>query len=86
MARILVATPTRLLSFEPDGRPGRPELEGRHVRALAPETWTRLWAVVDRRQIWRNQGDGWEPVASLADLAEPATWRRSASPTPARTL
>ena len=69
MQRILAATSTGLLSFEPDGRPGRPELEGRQVRALAPESWRRLWAVVDRRQVWRDEGDGWRPVVSLADLA-----------------
>jgi hypothetical protein len=67
--RVLVSTATSLLSFEPDGRPGRPELEGHQVHALAPETWTRLWAVVDRRQVWRNEGDGWHPVVSLDDLA-----------------
>jgi hypothetical protein len=66
--RVLVSTSTNLRSFEPDGRPARPELEGRSVRALAPETWTRLWAVVDRRQVWRNEGDGWNLVVSLADL------------------
>lgn len=69
MPKILVASVTGLLSFEPDGRPGRAELEGRQVRALAPETWTRLWAVVDRRQVWHSEGDGWKQVVSLADLA-----------------
>jgi len=55
--------------IRPGGNPGRPALQGRHVRAVAPETWERLWAVVDGREIWRTEGDGWERVASLADLA-----------------
>jgi hypothetical protein len=67
--RILASTSDGLLSFDLDGRPHQVELEGRQVRTVAPETWTRLWAVIDRSQIWRTEGDGWELVVSLGELA-----------------
>jgi hypothetical protein len=69
MPRILASTSEGLRTFDPDGRPGVVELEGRQVRAVAPESWTRLWAVVDGSQIWRSDSDGWELVVSLGDLA-----------------
>ncbi|HKA49980.1 MAG TPA: hypothetical protein VKK19_10375 [Candidatus Dormibacteraeota bacterium] len=69
MGTILASTTSGLLTFDPDGSPGRSALEGHHVRAVAPETWQRFWAVVDGRDIWRTEGDGWERVVSLADLA-----------------
>jgi hypothetical protein len=69
VATILAATPAALLTFDLEGNPGRSALEGHHVGTVAPETWERLWAVVDGRDIWRTEGDGWGRVASLADLA-----------------
>jgi hypothetical protein len=70
VARILVATASGLTGFLPDGAAEPTQLEGHEVRALAPETWQRLWAVVDRREIWRGDGNrGWQRVASLEDLA-----------------
>ncbi|HKA11236.1 MAG TPA: sialidase family protein [Candidatus Dormibacteraeota bacterium] len=69
MGTILASTTSGLLTFDLEGSPGRSALEGRHVRAIAPEAWQRLWAVVDGREIWRTEGDGWERVVSLADLA-----------------
>src|SRR5215510_4756195 len=69
MATVLASTTSGLLTFDLEGSPGRSALEGRHVRAIAPEAWQRLWAVVDGRDIWRTEGDGWERVVSLADLA-----------------
>ena len=68
VATILAATPTALLTFDLEGTPRRSALEGHDVRAVAPETWERLWAVVDGREIWCAEGDGWGRVASLADL------------------
>ena len=69
VATILASTAAGVLTFDRDGSPGRPALDGRHVSAIAPETWQRLWAVVDGREIWRTEGDGWQRVVSLADLA-----------------
>src|SRR5262252_4676021 len=70
MAKILASTTAALLTFDLEGGQGRPALEGHNVRAIAPETWERLWAVVDGREIWRTEGDGWERVVSLVDLAD----------------
>ena len=69
VATILASTTAALLTFDLEGGPGRPALEGHNVRAVAPETWERLWAVIDGRDIWRTEGDGWERVISLADLS-----------------
>jgi len=69
MAKILASTTAALLTFDLEGGQGRPALEGHNVRAIAPETWERLWAVVDGREIWRTEGDDWERVVSLVDLA-----------------
>src|SRR5690349_11374291 len=66
---ILVATTQGLSRFDADGRFLGRDLEGRDVRGLAPESWERLWAAVDRRQIWRTEGDGWQRVIALDDLA-----------------
>lgn len=70
MATILVGTADGLWSLPEGGAGGARHLEGRAVRAIAPETWTRLWAIVDDAEIWRTaDGDGWSRVASLRDIA-----------------
>ena len=44
------------------------ELAGREVWALAPETWSRLWAVAGGDEIWHTDPAGdWQRVASLED-------------------
>jgi len=66
VATILAGTTSGLLSFDPRGGQQPPQLEGREVGAVAPAAWTRLWAIVDRREIWRTDEDGrWSVVASL---------------------
>jgi hypothetical protein len=68
MARVLVGTADGLHSFDAEGSAGPPALSGHDVWAVAPQTWERLWAIVDRSQIW--QGDGqWRRVASLGGTA-----------------
>jgi hypothetical protein len=45
-------------------------LDGHAVRALAPESWERLWAIVDARDIWRSDRDStWTRILSLADVS-----------------
>lgn len=69
MTTILVTTTAGLNSFDPAGNAGPAQLVGHHVRALAPESWERLWAVVDRREIWRaGTAEEWECFATLDDL------------------
>lgn len=69
MATILAGTTSGLNRLDPDGGRRPPELEGRHVRGIAPESWKRLWAVVDRREIWSTDDSGaWRPIVSLDDL------------------
>jgi hypothetical protein len=44
------------------------ELAGREVWALAPESWSRLWAVAGGDEIWHTDPAGdWQRVASLED-------------------
>ena len=69
MAAIEVATASGLRAFAPDGSELSLDLDGHDVRALAPESWIRFWAIVDRRQIWCHDGGGWERAASLDDVA-----------------
>ncbi|HEX6350098.1 MAG TPA: sialidase family protein [Candidatus Dormibacteraeota bacterium] len=63
--RILAATGSGLVTLDPDTGQQSRQLEGHRLSALAPAGRTRLWAAVDRREIWRNLGGGWEPVAQL---------------------
>ena len=66
--RVLIATRTGLVDLDPDSAEQRRELDGHAVTALAPAAWMHLWAVVDGGQIWRSDGDGWQPVVSGTDL------------------
>src|SRR5579859_2989385 len=69
MASILVGTANGLHTYDAAGAAGPPRLDGHDVRAVAPESWQRLWAIVDRTEIWRAAEDGaWRRVASLADV------------------
>jgi photosystem II stability/assembly factor-like uncharacterized protein len=66
MAKILVGTAAGLLSFDAAGTVGVPQLQRHDVRGLAPESWTRLWAIVDRREVWRTDNGGeWNRVVTL---------------------
>jgi len=72
---ILAGTATGLVSFDAAGAERRSQLDGHDVQALAPASWTRLWAVVDRRQVWRcndMRRAGWSLVASLDDRPDAA--------------
>ncbi len=72
VGRIAVGTGDGLTVF--DGRGGsQAHFQGRPVRALAPASWRRLWAVVDGDEIWRSDelGAGWELAAGLAGVREP---------------
>ncbi|HXF37232.1 MAG TPA: hypothetical protein VNO17_08635 [Actinomycetota bacterium] len=62
MARVRIGTAEGLLDLP---GPAEPEL-GADVTALAsgPSGW---WALLDRRAVWRDAGEGWAPVADLAD-------------------
>lgn len=70
MARVVVGTSDGVCAVDPATGAVSRSLEGHDVRALAPEVWTRLWAIVDRREIWRGEGDAsaWERVASLGSV------------------
>jgi hypothetical protein len=68
MPRILVGTANGLRIFDSGGAAEQQHIEGHDVRAVAPEAWTRLWAVVDRRELWHTGEDGeWVRVASVDD-------------------
>jgi hypothetical protein len=70
MAGILVATSSGLQNLAADGRSQAHDLAGHRVRSIAPETWAKLWAIVDSDEIWHTGDDGaWRRVASLGDLA-----------------
>lgn len=68
VAEIVVGTSAGLRTFDPAGGERPVELQGHDVRALAPQTWTRLWAVVDDHEIWRRDGSGWARVAAVDRL------------------
>lgn len=65
---ILAATASALLTFELEKGTQERALDGRDVASVAPAGWRRLWSIVDQREIWRSDGDGWKRVASVADL------------------
>ena len=51
------------------GAPGPHHIEGHDVRTVAPEAWSRLWAIVDGREIWHTGDEGqWALVASVDDV------------------
>lgn len=62
MARILVAGPEGLVAFDSSGGQTPMGLEDRRVRALAPETRNKLWAIVEGREIWRCAGGEWSAL------------------------
>ena len=64
--RLLAATANGIHDITSASR----ELEGRRVTALAPASWTRLWAVVDGTGVWRYDGDGWRPFATAPEGLE----------------
>jgi hypothetical protein len=72
VTRILVGTSDGLHVFE-DGRSvdtqriGRDPKSPSAVTALAREG-TRVWAALDRHQIWRTSPDGWSHVVSQLNL------------------
>ena len=74
MPTVLAGTKTGIIRFSvptgtPVSRAPTPvELSGREVWALAPESWTRLWAVAGGDEIWRTDPGGvWQRVAGLDD-------------------
>lgn len=66
MRRVLVGTSEGLVRFEADGRRTM-QFDGRDVWAVAPASWKKLWAVVDRQEIWRTDGlnSEWRQMARL---------------------
>lgn len=69
MARVIVATGDGLHTFDTQGSSAPRALEGHDVWAVSPQTWEHLWAIVDRREIWRGDGE-WRRVASLGDVPD----------------
>jgi hypothetical protein len=67
MARVVVGTADGLHSFDAGGARGALALDGHDVWAVAPEGSERLWAIVDRREIWRGDGE-WRRIASVGDV------------------
>jgi hypothetical protein len=63
-----VATRSGLHRFDDGGSSLGIELEGRDVSSLAPAGEER-WAILDRREVWHDGGDGWQHVATGDDLA-----------------
>jgi hypothetical protein len=62
-----VATRNGLHRFDAGGTALGVELDGRDVSSLAPAGQER-WAILDRREVWHDAGDGWTSVAALGDL------------------
>ncbi len=67
--RVLAATGSGLIGLDLDASGSTRDLDGRRVTAIAPAGRTRLWSVVDGREIWRSDGDGWRFVVSLEEIA-----------------
>lgn len=66
--RVLVGTSSGLVSLDLNSPPLTRALEGRRVSAIAPASSRRLWSIVDGRETWCSDGDGWRRVTSLAVL------------------
>jgi len=67
---ILAGTADGLYRVDPGGAPRVQHLDGHAVQALAPESWERLWAIADTRDIWRSDREGtWTRILSLADVS-----------------
>jgi hypothetical protein len=64
---ILVGSQSGLLRFDTGSSERQTYLDGRHIDAIAPAGWKRIWAVVDGDEIWRCD-----------DLADPH-WSQAAS-------
>jgi hypothetical protein len=62
-----VATREGLHRYDASGEAIRDELLGRDVSSLAPAGSER-WAILDRREIWHDAGQGWREVAALESL------------------
>jgi hypothetical protein len=61
------ATRNGLHRFNEHGNEIATEFDGRDVSSLAPAGDER-WAIVDRREVWHDGGDGWRSVAALDEL------------------
>ena len=67
-ARVEVATRAGLHRFDEDGASLGVELEGRDVSSLSPDRDER-WAILDRREVWHDAGDGWRHIAAPGNVA-----------------
>jgi hypothetical protein len=68
VTRILVATRDGLHAFDERGDEQAVQLEGRSVSAIARDG-SRLWALVDRSELWHAPHGRWRHVATLDGLA-----------------
>jgi hypothetical protein len=64
MSTILVATSQGLRTFDDRGRAAATELAGHPVAWVAPAADER-WAIVDDREVWHDDGNGWTHAASV---------------------
>ena len=64
---MLVATDDGLHVFAEPSAEAMLELEGRRVSAVAAHGNVR-WAIVDRAEVWRDDGAGWTHLATLDGL------------------
>lgn len=67
MTTLYAATDSGLHVLKGAGRRAL-ELGGRSVGALHMDAGGARWAIVDRRELWRDTGTGWETVARSSDL------------------
>jgi hypothetical protein len=67
MTTLLAATASGLHVLNGAGRRVL-ELGGRSVDALHVDVSGARWAIVERQELWRDTGAGWETVARSADL------------------
>jgi hypothetical protein len=67
MAEIFVATASGCRVFTASGE-GEPELAGRQVSALAPETGGACLAVVDGKEVWRRTAAGAWSKVTMTDI------------------
>jgi hypothetical protein len=67
MTSLCAATPSGLHVLKATGERAL-ELGGRSVDALHVDASATRWAIVDRHELWRDSGTGWEEVARSSDL------------------
>jgi hypothetical protein len=67
MTRILVGTDEGLHELDLEGRPGPVHHRGRGITALGPE-YPDVWAIVDRREVWRTDGKDWSHRGAFEGL------------------